>query len=384
LYDSSNNFFEFLGFQPAAEPDSTSLSTYEIDSLESDPGPPLSYALNSFIIEDGIMDYTDHRTSEPFTYDLTALELSVDSISSQEEWIDLFARMLLNNRGNLTAQLGMDPREPLMNLNLDIGITDFILSDLNIYSRHYLGSSILRGDMYYRSNTRIRDGQLSSENKLVIEHVEVGEKEGGLHDLPLKFALFLLKDREGVVNLDVPVRGDLKNPEVSVGKIVWATFKNLIVRTVAAPYDLLADLIGVDPNDITNIEFAYADTLLIDQRMKQLDLLLSLEEKKEGLGIELIYYNDVSKEVDQLFLAQAGEAQQPLTQADSTDLVRSRTELAEAYALTRMKLVDGYLKSMSDSTAIAISRAHPDAPGNVGSIPRFEVNYSMQEYHSED
>jgi len=170
----------------------------------------------------------------------------------------------------------MDPRDPLMNLNLDVWITDFILSDLNIYSRHYLGSSILRGDMDYRSNTRIRDGQLSSENKLVIEHVEVGEKEGGLHDLPLKFALFLLKDREGVVNLDVPVRGDLKNPEVSVGKI----------------------------------EFAYA--------------------------------------------------------------------------LARMKQVDRYLKSMNDSTAIAISRSHADAPGNVDSIPRFEVNYSMQKYQGEN
>lgn len=383
LYDSSNNFFEFLGIQPSIQTDSVSTSGPETDSLHSPSGSILSYSLNSFIIEDGKIDYTDHRTPEPFNYDLTELNLSVDSISSQEDWIDLHARMLLNNRGKLNAELGIEPLNP-MNMTLDVGISDFILSDLNIYSRHYLGSPIIRGDMYYRSKTSIREGQLSSDNKLVIENVEVGDKEGGLHDLPLKFAVFLLKDREGVINLEVPVRGDLKNPEISVGKIVWATFKNLIVKTVAAPYDLLADMIGVDPEDIQTIEFAYGDSLLTEQRTEQLNLLLSLEEKKEGLGIELIYYNDAEKETGQIFLAEAGENLPSLSEADSLDLARSSAELTETFSLTRILLVDSYLKTNNDSTNIVISRSHADAPGNMGSIPRFEVKYSMEEYKTEN
>lgn len=383
LYDSTNNMFKFLGIQPSTETDSVWNSGPETDSLDSSSGSSLSYALNSFIIEDGEIDYTDHRTQEPFNYDLTDLDLNVDSISSQEDWIDLHARMLLNNRGKLNAELGLDPRNP-MNMTLDVGISDFILSDLNIYSRHYLGSPIVRGAMYYRSKTSILEGQLASENKLVIEHVEVGDKEGGLHDLPLKFAVFLLKDREGVINLDVPVRGDLKNPEVSVGKIVWATLKNLIVKTVAAPYDLLADMIGVDPKDIQAIEFAYGDSLLTEQRTEQLKLLLSLEEKKEGLGIELIYYNDAEKETGHLFLTEAGENLPSLSEADSLNLALSYAELTETFSLARISIVESYLKSINDSTAILISRSHADAPGNLGSSPRFEVKYSMEEYKMED
>jgi hypothetical protein len=383
LYDSTNNMFKFLGIQPSPETDSLQEEEPETDSLQSPPASSLSYALNSFIIDDGSIDYTDHRTPEPFSYDLTDLDLSVDSISSQEDWIDLYARMLLNNRGKLNAELGIDPRNP-MNMTLDVGITDFILSDLNIYSRHYLGSPIIRGDMFYQSKTIIRGGQLSSENKLVIENVEVGDKEGGMHDLPLKFAVFLLKDREGVINLDVPVRGDLKNPEISVGKIVWATFKNLIVKTVTAPYDLLADMIGVDPKDIQAIEFAYGDSLLTDQRTEQLKLLLSLEEKKEGLGIELIYYNDAEKETGHLFLTEAGENLPSLSEADSLNLALSYAELTETFSLTRISIVESYLKSINDSTAIVISRSHADAPGNLGSSPRFEVKYSMEEYKTEN
>ena len=56
--------------------------------------------------------------------------------------------------------------------------------------------------------------------------------------MPLKFAFFLLTDKNGDINLDVPVSGNLNDPEVSVSKIVWQTFKNVIGKTVAAPVNL--------------------------------------------------------------------------------------------------------------------------------------------------
>lgn len=383
LFDSTNNFFDFLGMHPSPEEDSLAekASTPDAGSLENTS--PIYFALNSFIINEGIIDYTDHRPSEPFKYHLSDVALSVDSISNQEDWIDMYSSMLLNNRGKLNAELGLNPQDP-MHMELNVGISDFILSDLNIYSRHYLGSSILRGDMYYKSKTKIKEGQLSSENKLIIEQVEVGDKEGGLHDLPLKFALFLLKDREGVIDLDVPVRGDLKDPQISVGKIVWNTFRNLIVKTVAAPYDLLADMMGVDPNDIKAIEFAYGDTVLTDQRKEQLDLLLSLEEKKEGLGMELIYYTDFDREKDQVFSSESEKKQAPLSKTDSLELAQTSADLVELFKQTRIRLVNDYLRLMRDSTRIFTSVAHPNAAGNVGTLPKFEVEYTMSEYREED
>lgn len=383
IYDSSNNFFEFFGIEPDTASEMAEGSALAPDSLESDTTSALFFALNAFSINDGIIDYTDHRTGEAFDYHLSEISLEADSLSNQEEWIDLYAQMLLNHRGTLNAELGMNPQD-LMNMKLSLAITDFILSDLNIYSSYYLGSSILKGDMYYRSNTDISRGQLTSENKLIIENVEIGEKQGGLHDLPLKFAIFLLKDRDGVIDLDVPVSGDLKDPKVSVGKIVWNTLKNLIVKTVAAPYDLLANSLGVDPKDIQVIEFAYTDTTLTDEIRSQLDLLLSLEEKKEGLGIELIYYSDVEKEKEQLSLAMTEQTVPSETRPDSAQLDQHYAELAELFKQKRMSLVNDYLKTMNDSTKIFTSQSHPEAPGNLGSTPKFEVDYSMREYEEED
>jgi len=382
LYDSSNNFFEFFGIEPDTTSEESEGTALQPDAPESDTAVPLFFTLNSFSIEGGSIDYTDHRTSEAFDYHLSALSMKVDSLSNREDWINLYSQMLLNNRGKLNAEVGLNPQDP-MNMRLNIAISDFLLSDLNIYSLHYLGSSILKGDMYYKSETSITGGQLASENKLIIENVELGEKQKGLHNLPLEFAIFLLKDRQGVIDLDVPVRGDLKDPKVSVGKIIWNTLKNLIVKTVAAPYDLLANSLGVDPKDIQSIEFAYTDTTLTDHVKHQLDLLLSLEEMKEGLGIELVYYSDVEKEKKQLRLALSDPAVSAETPLDSTELDRYYAELAGLYKQKRIGLVEGYLKGANDSTSILSSQSSPEAPGNVGSVPKFEVDYSLREYHEE-
>ena len=312
--------------------------------------------------------------------------------------------MLLNKRGKLVAEVGFDPANPL-DIILDYTITDFQLSDLNIYSRFYVGFPIIYGDMYYKSHTEIISNQLTSENKLIIQNAELGDKSGGLFDLPMKFALFLLKDRNGIINLDIPVRGDLNDPTVSIGKIVWTTFKNLIVKVATAPFDFLAGLISVDPKDIKSIEYNYLDTAFTTERQRQLDLLLELEQKKDGLKIELVYFNDLEKERRQIAVDEAGKLfmdktgkdyrtkeedfidfLKEKTAADSVDIVEaSRTlvpvamldSLADLYAQSRKSSLDKYLHQVNDSTQIRFLIPDPQSPKNVGSFPQFELKYSM-------
>jgi len=410
LDSNTNNFNEIFSTNLSSE-DSLSEEQsipQDIDTVEQNT---LLYAINNLEIQQGVIDYTDNLTGTPFNYNLSEVTLNTDSIRSTSEWINLYTQMLLNKRGKLVAEIGLNPADP-MNIDLEYVITDFQLSDLNIYSRHYMGFPIVYGEMYYKSSTKIKDGQLESENRLVIEHAELGSKSGGLYDLPLKFALFLLKDRDGVIDLDIPVRGDLKDPQVSIGKIVWNTLKNLIVKVAAAPFDFLAGLISVDPKDIQAIEYAYGDTTLTEKIAKQLDILLELEQKKKGLDIELVYFNDVEKEKDQLaidsvgkmFSMQSGKefklddpdfenflAQE--TGSDSLDIHKaSRMIVSEQamdtvihrYALTRRQNLERYLTSKNDSTQIRFLVSNPDSPKNIGVPPTFEVKYSMKETEIEN
>jgi len=270
-----------------------------------------------------------------------------------------------------------------------------------------MGVPILYGDMYYKSRTEIVNNQLESENKLVINNAELGDKSGGLYSLPIKFALFLLKDRQGVIDLDIPVSGDLDDPTVSIGKIVWTTFKNLIVKVAAAPFDFLASVINVDPKDIKAIEYAYLDTAFTVDRQRQLDLLLTLEQKKTDLEIELMYYNDrenerrvaTVNEAGKLFAAETGQDYKAnekdfiqflksKIEADSVDIVAASEKLVpvatidsllDQFANSRRNSIEKYLSSTSDSTGIKVFIPEAKSPKNVGSEPVFEVKYTMKE-----
>jgi hypothetical protein len=410
LDTATNNFFEIFNITPETG-DSTGVAAITIDTTASESSDSLYYAVNFIQIKEGVVDYTDNLTGEPFDYHLSEITLNADSIQSTSEWIDLYSQMLLNNRGTLKAEVGLNPSNP-MEIKLDYVITDFQLGDLNIYSRHYMGFPIIYGDMYYKSETEIKNGQLTSDNKLVIKNVELGNKSGGLYSLPLKFALFLLKDKHGVINLDIPVRGDLNDPKVRIGKIVWNTFKNLIVKVAAAPFDMLSGLIKVDPKDIQSIEFDYMDTTLTADRQRQLDLLLKLEQKKEGLGIELVYFNDVEiekeiialDEVGKMFYAETNQDYwanedafrqfvKTIVPNDTLEVTKACLQiagqtmvdsLARLFSDRRYAIINNYLFTANDSTMIRNSVSNPNAPKNVGSKPIFEVKYSMKEEETGD
>jgi hypothetical protein len=398
----TNNFFEIFNITDEAE-DSIQLAQVEVKA-DSGASTPLYYAINHLIVQKGIVDYADNLTGEIFDYHLSDIKMNVDNILSSSDWIKINSKMLLNKRGTLVAEVGVDPANPY-DIILDYTVKNFQLSDLNIYSKYYMGFPIVYGDMYYKSHTEIKNKQLKSENKLIIQNAELGDKTGGLYDLPMKFALFLLKDKNGVINLDIPVRGDLNDPTVSIGKIVWNTFKNLIVKIGTAPVNFLAGLISVDPKDIKSIEFNYLDTTLTSARQNQLDILLELEKKKDGLVIELVYYNDIEEERKQitvneagkLFMTETGKNYQKdekdfvdflkvKTMLDSVDIaVASKTlvratlvdSLSNLFEQTRRNSLEKYLHSVNDSTQIRFIEFDPKSPKNMGSIPQFETNYLM-------
>lgn len=378
LKDSTNNLSELLSHTP---PDTSSEHTEILasDSLSNRESDRLYYEIQSFRFDDGIIDFRDLTAGDPFDYHLSEIGINTDSINSNADRVSIFASMVLNERGKLVAETSFDPLSPV-NFILDYSITDFQLNDLNIYSRYYMGFPVLYGEMFYRGHTEVQEKELISDNHLVMDHVELGEKSGGIHDLPLKFALYILKDQNDVIDLEIPVRGRTDDPQADVGQIVWNTLKNLIIRTATAPYDFFADLLGVDPGDIEAIEFEYRDSTFTEDIQKQLDLLIELEQMKPSMEIELIYFNDPGREAREIVMAETGSDSVQIQNLDPATLEFTEADsMVVIFNQARIRHIEKYLYTASDSTQIMISRSDPKDPLNVGSRPRFVMHYSMKD-----
>ena len=375
------------------------------DSIEEEI--QMNVVLNHFIINDGLMDFSDQTMREVFDYELSKIMVDMDTFSLQDDWVNINANMKLNKRGTLEAKLGVNPLDPLNRIELEYVLTDFQLPDINIYSKYYAGLPILFGDMYYVNKTKIINKQLESNNQLIIRNVEMGRKTGGLYDVPVKLALFILKDINGDIVLDIPVKGDLSDPKVRIGPIVWDTFKSFMFKIVASPFKALGNLFGADPKELEEITFFYGDTTLTAKQTRSFDLLLDIEKKKPELLAELHYLNDkklektdaASELAKGLYFQKFNKKPNPnskeylqfLKQETGKDsLVIQDYELLLAPAAmvdsvilqrekTRLGLTQKYIAEKNDSTNIKVFGYDKNEVLNIGSRPRFEVRYVLAE-----
>ena len=215
----------------------------------------------------------------------------------------------------------------------------------------------------------------------------------------------LILNQNGDITLDVPVQGDLNEPGVSIEKIVWDSFSGFIGKIAAAPFKVLGNMFGMDPKDIKDIEYEYGEAELTDNRKKQIDQLLKLEGKKEGLGIELVYFNDIGKEreaiatdmIGQKFNTKKrnylddkkdfGKYVRRKAKNDTIDVGQACLQMVNQAKVDtlvnelkneRLSSLQSYLLSQSDSTSIKFYIPDADAPKNVGSKPVFEMKYSIK------
>jgi len=389
MKDSTNNFLAMM-----------------VDTVSSGEPSNYYYQINHFKIDNGLVDFRDNTYGEPFDYHFDNIALSVDSINSNAKWLTAYSTMRLNNIGKLKAELGINPSDPY-ELKVDYVITNFRLSDLNIISRYYVGFPFLLGNMYYKGKTVITARQLTSENKLIIRNAKLGKKSHGLMNIPLKLALYLLKDVHGDITLDLPVSGDLNDPKTKIGRLVWQVFSNFIVKIVASPFRALSSLVGVDPDEIKGIEFNYADTTLTAQHLRRIKLFTDVEKKKPDMKIELAYYNDINLEKREIAVEEAGKLFNTSTGADFkkdntrflsflTDKVQSDTvniftgsiklignqkldSLQNSFAQKRISKIEAALHAAYDSTKIKVFIPNKEVPENVGSRPDFEIKCFMDE-----
>lgn len=377
----SNNILRI--FKMDSDTIATDVSESETKEMEADSTSQsdLFYAINHLSIQAGVVDYTDNLTGQPFNYHLSEIKIETDSIFSNSDWIEFNADMLLNDRGTLKAQLGYDPIG-MLDGELHISVEKFLLPDLNIYAKHYVGHTMVEGDMFYYSDSKVVNGNITSENKLLIKQPTVNNTKGGLFALPLKIALWLLKDENGDVNLNVPVRGDLNDPEIDVWKLVWSTLRNKITDTADNPVTSLAPLVGADPKELQSLDFKYTDTLLTEEHVKQLNWLVELEKQKEGLSIDLQYL--VDDNLQQESLVDLGLEKQ--TDSLSTQTPDSLAQvpgqdvelLSKKYSSARIIGIRNYLDSIYSDTRIKTTGRDSVQPQNTGATPTFKINFSLE------
>ena len=159
--------------------------------------------------------------------------------------------------GRVQVSGTVTPLDPAANTDIRVAFENVDMPKFSAYSIPFAGQEIASGRLDLDLGYSIKEGALVGENNVVLRDFELGEKveHPGAMSLPLGLAVALLKDADGRIDLDVPVRGNLDDPEFKYGTVVRKALVNLLTKIVTSPFALLGKLVGAEAGELEYIVF---------------------------------------------------------------------------------------------------------------------------------
>ena len=154
------------------------------------------------------------------------------------------------------------------------------LTTLSPYSGKYAGYPITKGKLSLDLDYKLSQKELVGKNKVLVDQITMGSKVDSpdATSLPIPLALALLKDRKGLIDIDLPVSGNLDDPEFSYWGIVGQALINLLTKVAASPFSLVGGLVGgLTGDDADALKFVAFSP-------GKLDVLPTEQEKLVALG----------------------------------------------------------------------------------------------------
>jgi uncharacterized protein involved in outer membrane biogenesis len=284
--DRTTNIDDLLIPQP---PDSAAKTDGAKPAASKDK--PLGIHIGGIAINDGSANFADFSLTPNFATAVQQLNGQIGTIDSRQAKpasVDIKGKV--DRYAPVTIKGAVNPFDPMASLDIATSFKRVELTTLTPYSGKFAGYRIRKGRLNLDLHYKITKGQLQAENKVVVEQLQLGEKVDSPDavSLPLKLAIALLKDVDGKISIELPVTGDLNNPQFSVMPIVWQTLRNLIVKAAAAPFKLIGGLVtGGGSEDLGTVSFAPGSSDLSKDAETALVKLSQALKERPALRLEI-------------------------------------------------------------------------------------------------
>jgi hypothetical protein len=287
--DGKLNVAAVLGAKPASAGSSGAAAGPHGVVAQPATTAPLPVSIGTVLIEDGTADFADHSIQPNFATQMLGLNGKVVGLSSDP-----------NSRADVTLTGSVDRYAPVsisgqVNVLSATAYTDLAMSFRNMdlttfnpYSDKFAGYNIIQGKLTTELRYHVENRQLNAQHHIVLDRLEFGAATESKQavPLPIKLAVALLKDRNGVIDINLPVSGSLDDPNFRVGPIVWKLFTGLLRKIVTAPFALLGSLFGGGP-ELAHVDFAPGSADLAPEQLQKLTLLAKALAERPQLKLDI-------------------------------------------------------------------------------------------------
>lgn len=252
--------------------------------------PAFPVAIDRIRIADASAEFADLSLTPQFGTRMHALSGVITGLSTDPKsraQVELDGKV--DDYGSARVRGAIQPFQATAFTDLGVAFRNLEMTNLTPYSGKFAGRRIDSGTLSVDLEYKINDRQLAGENKFIVNKLKLGERveSPDAMNLPLDLAIALLQDRNGIIDLELPVSGSLDDPQFSYGKIVWRAIVNVLTKLVTAPFRALGNLLGGEAEKFESVVFDPGASQLLPPEQGKLRTLADALAKRPALTLKM-------------------------------------------------------------------------------------------------
>ncbi len=221
------------------------------------------YQVNHLAIKGGDIKFNDFSMSEKFSMDLTPFNVTADSIDKNHKRVDVLFKSGFKPYGEAAVNLSINPKDS-GTFDIQYNFQKFPASIFNPYTIAYTSFPLDRGTIEAHGTWNVKNGIIQSENHLIIIDPRVTKRIRNKDTkwLPLPLIMSFIRERGNVIDYEIPITGNLKNPKFHLSDVIFDVLKNIFVKPATTSYRL----------EVKNVETEIEKSLTLKWEMRNASL----------------------------------------------------------------------------------------------------------------
>jgi uncharacterized protein involved in outer membrane biogenesis len=224
----------------------------------TDAGQGRTFEVNVVEIKDASAEFSDESLPLPFKTQIHSARGTIKDISS---FAAAPATLAIEGRVDQTGYVKSDgtlrTSDPMASSEVTVEFRSIDMPGLTPYFADFAGYAVRSGVLDLDVRYLVKERRLVGSHKVIARDLVLGNRVDGTKDapFPVRLAIALLKDKEGRINLEVPVEGTVDSPEFAYRKVFWSAVRTILANAATAPFRALGRMFGRDEDDLELVEF---------------------------------------------------------------------------------------------------------------------------------
>ena len=253
------------------------------------PSAEKQISIGKINLQAGNVYFSDFFVKPNYSANLTGVQGSISELKPETPG-DIAIQAKLDDAAPVDIQGKINPLSKDLYMDIAADARQIELNPMSPYSIKYVGYGIERGELSFKVKYKVENRKLDAQNQIILNQLTFGEKVESptATKLPVLLAVALLKDRNGVIDVNLPISGSLDSPEFSVGGIILRIIINIITRAVTSPFSLLgAAFGGGSGGELSYIEFDYGRSNLSQSAEAKIKSLATAMNNRPALKLDI-------------------------------------------------------------------------------------------------